>query len=432
MDSAHDRYLDALRRREAQRAPKWIRALRARGAERFAAIEWPHNRQEAWRFTDLTPIVEGEFDVDGQTVNLQHADILPWTLDEADAELVFVDGHHATSLSRYPSDATYTSQSLSAAILAQNPTLRKQLDAHIEPSDAFVALNSAFLQDGAFIHIPKNTRAGLVHILNIATGAAKQAWHPRTLILADRGSECRVVETYAGLADAPRLANAVVEAIVDTDASLDYAKVVIESLSAYHLSTMQIVQRDGSRVKSNIITLGGKIARTALNTILDGERAECYLRGLYIADADRLVDNALFVTHARPSSLSRVAYRGILDDAGKAVFTGSVLVARGAQKTDSNQVNNNLLLSDAARLDTKPQLRIFADDVKCTHGATIGQPAAETIYYFKTRGIDEPTARRMLTCGFAAEIVGHLGVQLLKDRLTRALVARFSAEKMEA
>jgi Fe-S cluster assembly protein SufD len=207
--------------------------------------------------------------------------------------------------------------------------------------------------------------------------------------------------------------------------------VVAESDGAYHLGTTEVAQGRASRFESNTITLGGRISRSALNVSLEGEGAESFLRGLYVADGERLTDNALLVDHARPGCLSRVAYKGILDGSGRAVFTGIVVVERGAQKTDSNQVNNNLVLSDSARIDTKPQLRILADDVKCTHGATIGQPSAESIYYFKTRGIDEPMARRMLTCGFAAEILGHLQVKCLKERLTRAVLGKFSGQPTE-
>jgi len=426
---AKDRYLQALERRDSA-WPDWAEAIRRRGAERFAQIDWPHHRQEAWRFTDVTPVVEAEFEVDGRAgAELERPDIGEWALDEAGAELVFVDGHYALGLSRYGTDRTDRTDrtyALSAAILAGNPVLRKHLDAHIEATDAFLALNAAFLRDGAFVHVPKGADAGLIHVLHVSTG--KRASHPRNLIVLERGSACRVVETYAGVGGRAYLANAVTEAVLEADARLDYVKVVAESEEAYHLGTTQVVQGRGSGFQSNTITLGGRISRSGLNVALDGEAAESFIRGLYLADGERLTDNALFVDHARPRCLSRVAYRGILDGSGRGVFTGSVVVERGAQKTDSNQVNNNLVLSDSARVDTKPQLRIFADDVKCMHGATIGQPSAESIYYFKTRGIDEAAARRMLTCGFAAEILGHLQVKSLKDRLTRAVFARFGGK----
>jgi len=427
-----ERYIQALDRREPA-WPHWAEAIRRRGAEQFAQIDWPHHRQEAWRFTDLTPIVETDFELDSrQGLQLQPTDILPWSLDEATTELVFVDGHYAPTLSRYPSDPSDPSDpshSLSAAILAGNPTLQKHLDAHLEATDAFLALNAAFFRDGAFVHVPKRADAGLLHVLYLSTG--KRASHPRNLIVLERGSACRVVETYAGIDGVAYLTNAVTEAILEPDAQLDYVKVVAESDTAYHLGTTQVVQGRSSAFQSNTVTLGGRISRSALNVAIDGEAAESLLRGLYLADGERLTDNALLVDHARPNCMSRVAYRGILDGSGRAVFTGSVVVERGAQKTDSNQVNNNLVLSDAARIDTKPQLRIFADDVKCTHGATVGQPSAESIYYFKTRGIDEPTARRMLTCGFAAEILTHLQVKSLKDRLTRAVLHKFSGQPAE-
>ena len=426
------RYIQALERRDTA-SPEWAQAIRRRGAERFAQIEWPHHRQEAWRFTDVTPIVETDFELDShQSPQLQPTDILPWSLDEATTELVFVDGHYTPTLSRYPSDPSDPSDqiyTLSAAILAGNPTLRKHLDAHLDPSDAFLALNAAFLRDGAFVHVPKATDAGLVHVLNISTG--KHAAHPRNLIVLDRSSACRLVETYAGVDGAAYLTNAVTEAVIEPDAHLDYVKVVAESDTAYHLGTTQVIQARASSFHSNTITLGGRISRSALNVALEGEAAHSLIRGLYLADGLRLTDNALFVDHARPNCMSRVAYRGILDGAGRAVFTGSVVVQRGAQKTDSSQVNNNLVLSDSARIDTKPQLRIFADDVKCTHGATVGQPSAESIYYFKTRGIDEAAARRMLTCGFAAEILAHLQVKSLKDRLTRAIFSKFTGQPAE-
>ncbi|MCX5770642.1 MAG: Fe-S cluster assembly protein SufD [Candidatus Hydrogenedentes bacterium] len=428
---AKDRYLHALERRHPS-LPDWAEAIRRRGAQRFAKTEWPHHRQEAWRFTDLTPVVEGQFELDGPRVDLQHADIRDWALDEADAELVFVDGHYAPGLSRYrtdPTDPTDQPYTLSAAILAGNPVLRKHLDAHVDATDAFLALNAAFLGDGAFVHIPKATDAGLIHVLHVSTG--KQASHPRNLVVLDRAGSCRLVETYAGIGANAYLTNAVTEVVISPNARLDYVKLVDESDSAYHLGTTQVIQARASSFHSNTITLGGRISRSSLNVALDGEAAESLLRGLYLADGRRLADNALFVDHARPGCLSRVVYRGILDGSGRAVYTGIVTVERGAQTTDSNQVNNNLVLSDSAQIDTKPQLRILADDVKCTHGATVGQPSPDAIYYFKTRGIDEALARRMLTCGFAAEILAHLQVKSLKDRLTQAVFEKFSGKQAE-
>jgi Fe-S cluster assembly protein SufD len=421
MDAARakDLYLQAIERREP--GPDWLEAIRRRGAERFAKLDWPHHRQEAWRFTDVTPAVECELDLDGAAgVELARADIGEWALDEADAELVFVNGRYVPSLSRNRADRA---SSLAAAVLAGAPVLRAHLDAHVEATDAFLALNAAFLRDGAFVHVGKGADGGLVHVLHVSTG--RRVSHVRNLIVLEGGSACRIVETFAGVGGA-YLTNAVTETVVEADARLDYVKVVAESDMAYHLGTTQILQGRGSGLESNTIALGGLIGRNALNVSLDGEGAESFVRGLYVADGNRLTDNALFVDHARPGCLSRVAYKGILNDSGRAVFTGTVVVERGAQKTDSNQVNNNLVLSDSARIDTKPQLRIFADDVKCTHGATIGQPSAESIYYFKTRGIDDAMARRMLTCGFAAEILGHLQVESLKDRLTGTVFDRFS------
>lgn len=415
---AKQRYLDA--QPNLFDEPDWAKEIRRRGVDRFTKMDWPHQRQEAWRFTDVSPVIEAKLRLQPGIEEIQEEAVRQWRLEDADSELIFLNGRYVLDLSRRAGAAT----DLGRAVLEGGPAVRGHLDAHIQPTDAFVALNAALMGNGAFVHVPKGRDGGLVHVLHVSAG--KIASHPRVLIALERGAECHVVETYAGLGGGG-LSNSVVEVYLEEDARLDYAKVVSESNEGYHLGAMQVVQNRSSRFSSTSVTFSGRITRNALNVALEGEGAETYLHGLYIADGERLADNALRVSHAAPRCLSRIAYRGILDGAGRGVFTGDVVVERGAQYTDSNQVNNNLVLSDEARVDTKPQLQIFADDVKCTHGATIGQPSEEAVYYFKTRGIGEAEARRMLTCGFAAEIVNGLKVQSLKDRLTRQIFTKFSS-----
>jgi len=247
------------------------------------------------------------------------------------------------------------------------------------------------------------------------------------LSILGTSAEADIVESYVGLNDAAGyLNNAVTEIVLGDNATLRRYKVVREGDAGYHLATTKVIQGRDTNFHSFTMSLTGQIVRDELDVVLGGEGANVLLSGIYLNDGDRLIDNALRVTHASPKCYSRMAYKGVLDGTSRSVFTGKVLVPQGSQQTDSNQLNNNLLLSDKATLDTKPQLEIFADDVKCTHGATIGGFPSELIFYFRSRGMTEAMAHAILTFGFASEIVDDINIDPLRERLSKYVFAKYS------
>lgn len=407
----------------------WIAELRNEGAVAFADMEFPHYKEEGWRNTDIKPILRSGFRAASGDADVV-PDIAAYSYDEAGfTELVFVDGRFSQALSNFSERPDELDIScLSKALLKSADALKDNLNQHVENTNAFVPLNSAFIQDGAYINIPKNTKVETpIHILYISTSKEAVVTHPRNLFIIGESSEVNIIESYIGLPDtAGYLTNGVTEIVVGDNATITRHKIIEEGAQSYHLMTTQIVQGRDSSVKTYNITLSGKIVRSELRVKLAGENGTCDLNGLYLNDQDRTIDNALFVEHAVSRCYSRMAYKGVLDGSSQAVFTGKVLVPPDSQKTDSDQLNNNLLLSGDAVIYTNPQLEIFADDVKCTHGATIGSFPPELVFYFQSRGMDAATANGILTYGFAAEIVDTIALEPLKDRLAKYVFNKYS------
>lgn len=430
--SDKERHLDALSRRVRHVAPEWLRQVRETGALRFEALPFPTHKDEDWRFTDVKPIIRGKFEAltDATPEPLERAIIEPYLFTEPSwTELVFVDGFCAPGASRIGETRNLTVYNLADAVLTDGALARQYLDRIIgETGNVFNALNSAYLHDGAVVHAKRGHGAEHpVHIIYITTGRLRnRAAHPRNLIVLDEAAELTLVESYIGLTDGPYFNNAVTETLLGDGAVLKRYKVLQEGPEGYHLASTRVHQNRSSVFQSFSAVLGGKIARNDLKTRLCGEGAEASLAGLYLAEGDQLVDNATGIEHASPNCTSRIRYKGVLSDMSHAVFSGKIYVHRGAQKTDSNQLNSNLLLSDMATIDTKPLLEIFADDVKCTHGATVGQPPRDQIFYFQSRGISEAMARALLTCGFAGEVVDDISVEPLRVRLHDYIYNRYS------
>jgi Fe-S cluster assembly protein SufD len=307
-------------------------------------------------------------------------------------------------------------------------TLQDHFARHADyDTHAFTAMNTAFSSDGAVIRVPEGTMFDRpVHVLYVSVpGAGPQVSHPRGLIIAEPGSQITVIESYLGIETqsdtAAYFTNAVTEIVAGLNANVDHYKIVREQPNAYHVGTTHIRQDRDTTVTSAVITLGGALVRNDVTAVLDGEGAHCTLNGLYIMRDRSHVDNHLTVEHAKPHCDSRQYYKGVLDDHARAVFTGRINVHKDAQKTDAKQTNMNLLLSETAQVDTKPQLEIFADDVKCTHGATIGQIDEQAIFYLQSRGIDETTARGILLFAFANDCLQRVRPEPLQSRLREAL-----------
>jgi Fe-S cluster assembly protein SufD len=423
---------EALRRTEKQ---EWLQRLRQQGMNRFAELELPHRKIEEWRFTNVNPITRTAFKniAEPRHNGLDQADLSEVLYNEDGwNELVFVDGFYAPELSRVAAVEGLEAGSLRAYADSGDALLREQLGQHLNgASNVFSALNTGMMTDGAYVHLKRNTACEQpIHLVFATTDRGEDtAAHLRNLIVLDALSQASIIESYVNMGNPNTyLTNVVSETVLGEGAVLERSKVLNESDAGYHLSTTRTRQRKDSQLRSRSFFLNGKIARNALSTALEEEGAHASLNGLYLAEEGQLVDNYTSVDHKAPHCTSWVGYKGVLDGKSNAVFTGKVYVHRDAQKTDSNQLNQNLLLSDKATVDTKPVLEIYADDVKCTHGATVGRPPREQVYYFQTRGISEAMAQAMLTYGFADEVVADVPIEPLRKRLDRLVFARYSAK----
>jgi len=424
-------YLAAIEQLKRVDVPDWLRAMRDAGAAKFGELSFPTRKDEDWRFTNIAPLVRSNFEaITAPTESVDSAAIQSFTIADANwAELVFVDGFFAPNLSRIPEQRGLTVQPISEAITYAGADLQQHLGKGLNGSaNIFGAMNAALLQDGTFIHVDKNTAVeSPIHLLYISTGRAATAINLRNVIALDVQAELTVVEDYIALdGGQPYFNNVVTEAFLGEGAQLRRTKVADENAEAFHLATMRVHQDRSSGFHSQSFVLDGKIVRNQLDIVLDGEGAECNCTGLYMSDSDKLVDNLVSVDHAKPNCQSWLGYKGVLDDTSRGVFSGQVMVRRDSQKTNSDQLNQNLLLSDKATIDTKPLLEIFADDVKCTHGATIGQHPKEIIFYFRSRGMSEAMARGMLTYGFADERVSEVSLEPVRDRLEKHVFKRYS------
>ena len=297
-------------------------------------------------------------------------------------------------------------------------------------SHAFVALNTAALEDGAFISIPRNAVVDEpIHLLFVSTATEHPTVsHPRTLILAGENSQATIVETYVGPEGDVYFTNAVTEVVCAENAVIDHYKVQRESLAAFHIATMQVQLARSSNFTSHSIGLGGRLVRNDANAVLGGEGGECTLNGVYLANGRQLMDNHTAIDHAMPHCNSHEVYKGIIDGHARGVFNGKIFVRPDAQKTDAKQTNQTLLLSPDAQIHTKPQLEIFADDVRCTHGATIGQFSADALFYLRARGINKDDARALLTYAFASDIVSRIKVEPIRAQLDHALLSERALE----
>jgi len=398
------RYLEAQRRFAANggaSAPGWLQELRATAIARFEALGFPTTRQEAWRFTSVAAIAETPFALsEGPAAPLPAlADLEPFLLgDAAPHRLVFVNGRFSPALSRVEGfPAGVRVESLGAALRREPELVRRHLGSVAGFDDhSFRALNTAFLADGAFVHVPP--RVALtepVQILFVTVpGASPAATHPRSLIVADREASAAIVETYAGLGEGVYWTNAVTEIVLGDGARVDYHRVQRETEQGYHVASTQCHQGRDSRLTVHPVAFGGALARHDLLVALDGAGAYGVLNGLYLLRGRQHVDHHTVIDHRQPHCESHEYFNGVLDGTSRSVFTGRIVVRPGAQRTDSKQTNNNLLLSADAHADSQPQLEIYADDVRCSHGATIGQLDPDQLFYLRTRGIGLARVRR--------------------------------------
>ena len=426
-----DVYFSAFSALESSRPapPAWLHKIRHAAMDRFGDLGFPSTRIEDWRFTSVAPISRTPFELAGPAPAGITADqILHVPLaDLGGPRLVFLNGRFSQELSSEGSlPPGVKAGSLASALSTGNPLVEEHLARYARYEEqAFAALNTAFLADGAFIEIPKGVVVEQpIHVLFVTAGSARPSVsHPRTLVIAGRDSQASVVESYFSLSDHVYFTNAVTEVIAGENAVLEHYKLQHESLKACHVATLQIVQGRSSSVTSHSISVGGDLVRNDIHGLLADEGAECNLNGLYIVSGRHHVDNHTAIDHAKPHCASRELYKGILDGKSTGVFNGKIIVRKDAQKTDAKQTNKNLLLSADATINTKPQLEIWADDVKCTHGATVGQLGDELIFYLRSRGIGYEDARTLLTYAFASDVTARMKSEAIRGKLDELLLA---------
>lgn len=421
----HDRYLADFERfaQSAARGPSWLNQVRRAAISRFAALGFPTTRQEEWKYTNVVPIAKTPFVLSPPERNGVPAGRLgSVTLgDVVRAQLVFVNGRYAPELSLLGPLPQRVQVGSLAAVLRTDPHKAESYLARYAgfQEHAFVALNTAFLEDGAFVSIPPGTVLDApLHLLFLSTTRGEPTVsYPRNLIVVGPESQATIVESYVGLGNDVYFTNAVTELIAGEQAVIDHTRVQLESPQAFHLATLQVQQERSSTVVSHAIGLGGALVRNEINAVLGGEGGDCTLNGLYLVTGQQHMDNHTQIDHVKAHCTSRELYKGVLDGRARGVFHGKIVVHKTAAKTDARQTNKNLLLSSDALVDSKPQLEIFNNDVRCTHGSTIGKLDQDALFYLRTRGIGAEAARRLLTYAFASEILNRLTVESLRVRL---------------
>jgi Fe-S cluster assembly protein SufD len=429
--SAVDSYIDAFESLGSV-APVTAVAQSVRRAafDRFLALGFPTTRNEDWHYTSASPIADHDFAlITARSGDVNKEALAPFTFGAADWHtFVFVNGRYTPELSSVNALPTGVTVLDLATAWTKEPALVGQIGsiASVENS-AFTALNTAFMYDGAVIHVAANTEvARPIHLLFVTDAtAAKAMMHPRNLIVVGRHAKATVVESYVSPSDAMYFCNAVTEVSIDDGATLQHYKMQREGARALHVGTIETKQARDSHYVSFSLATGSALSRTNIYTTLAGAGCGATLNGLYMLDGEQHCDHQTMIVHAQPNCYSREVYKGVLDGRSHGVFNGKVYVHPIAQKTDGKQTNNTLLLSDTAQIDTKPQLEIFADDVKCTHGATVGQIDQVALFYLKSRGIDATLARRLLTYAFAADVLEKIDVAEIREGLEKMTLERF-------
>ena len=427
------RDFDALREQRDE-APPWLRDLRREGFDYFQRMGWPidEKRDEMWKYTDARPIARTEFRYPLEPgTSLSEGDVsalLPF--DEGMSRLVFVDGYYAPEISRILDADNSSVLRLEEAVREEESLVHGHLGRYSAAGhDASVGLNTAFFRDGVFIRAD-GALVAPVHVVYITSDHVDPVvTYPRTLVVAGKKAEVTLIETFLSLGLRNHFTDSATEIALGEGAKVTHYRALLENTESYTIGHVRPCLGPGSTYKSVIYEAGSGLMRLDLELLIEGEGAFADLKGLYVTTGTQHLDNLVSIDHAKPYGKSRLYYKGILDDESRAVFGGTVYVQPGADKTDAYQEDKNLLLSDRAEADSKPSLEIYADDVKCGHGATAGAVADEAIFYLRSRGIDEQTASRLLIKGFASEILDEIEIEPLRvflEERTASALPRFS------
>jgi Fe-S cluster assembly protein SufD len=407
----------------AQNGQAWTQPLRKAAISRFAELGFPTTRLEEWKYTNVAPITRIPFQPAQRMAHGLAAEALATAMipDFVGAQLVYINGHYVPELSALHGLPHGVEVGSLARALSDRPS---GLEAHLAryanfEEQAFVALNTAFMQDGAYVYVPRGCAVDVpIHLvfISLPQGEATVS-HPRNLLVLEESTQATVIESYIGLGNDVYLTNAVTECVLGQNATAEHCRLEWESAGAFHVATLQIQQARSSNFVSHAIAVGGALVRHDINVVLDGEGGENTLNGLFMATDQQHIDNHTRIDHVRPHCTSRELYKGILDGKGRGVFNGKIVVHKDAQQTDAMQTNKNLLLSQDASIDTKPQLEIFNNDVKCSHGSTIGRLDENSLFYLRTRGLEDADARSLLTYAFASELVNRITLEPLRTKL---------------
>ena len=436
MSGTANAFLQSVSRHESKANgyhPDWQKALRRSAFEWVSEHGFPTGKDEAWKYTRVAPILEIPFvpAEPGASCLLSLDDVAELAGELGDPRLVFVNGYFVAELSALKNLPEGVKLSSLASVFAQEgealeSLLRRRLFG--ERPQAFAALNAALGEDGAFIRIPAHTIVEEpIHLVFISDpGATPLVSHPLSMVFAGAGSRATIVETHAGIAGGVYLSNAVTEIVLDEGAAVEHYKIQNEAESAFHLAFMDVRQGRASRFSALSVAVGAALARHEVKVALEAPEAQVALNGLYLPRGRQHLDNPTTIEHAAPHCTSRQLYKGVVDGHGRGVFDGRIVVQPGAMKTDARQTNKNLLLSASAQAYSRPRLEIFADDVKCAHGSTVGQLDDEALFYLRTRGIPQQAARDMLTYAFAAEMLELIQVPPIRSRVQQMLATRFA------
>ena len=417
---------EKLRNDSATSQPEWLWARRRLGMQRFAELGFPTPRHEEWKYTNLAPLARKSPPLadpvpDGiSTAQLESAGMAEVEGDR----LVFVNGSFNRALSRTEASSSGVRVSTLSETLSAGDGSVEEHFTHLADVDnhALVALNTAFLEDAALVEIP--ARAVIddpIHVVFLSSADhPDRVSHPRVFIRAGRDSQATLIESYLALGDQPYWTNPITEIVAGENARVEHYKLQHESTRAWHTGIVYVRQHRDSNFVSHSLSFGGRVVRSDYRVLLADQGCECTLNGIYTVKGDQHVDHHTTIDHAHPHCNSHQLYKGVLDDRSTAVFNGKIMVREDAQKTDAFQSNKNLLLSENANINTKPQLEIFANDVRCSHGATVGQIDEDATFYLRSRGIPHSEARGLLTYAFAADILERIQVETLRDRVEGA------------
>ena len=429
-----DRYIEAFTAFEnsavGSKLP-WLRQLRSCAFDQFSHAGFPTTRREDWRFTNLSAISQTPFELPVQAEPLSPSQIEDFPVSDKASRLVFLNGRFVPRLS---SAAVLrdgiTASNLADHLLQDRAAIQTHLGRYLDVGrDPFCALNTAFFEDGAYVHIEKGkTLEQPIYLQFISAGAGRPTMnHPRNLIVLEPSSRATVIEDYVSIDGHETLCNSATELFVGEDAVVSHYRIERERPRAFSMCTLRIQQARNTTVSSHSVLLGGRLVRNNVHPVLAGPGAECVINGLFAGGGAQHLDNYMLVEHAAAHCASRQFYNGILGDRAHGVFHGRIIVHKDAQQTDAKQTNRNLLLSDDAQIDTKPQLEILADDVKCTHGATIGQIDEDALFYLRSRGIDEVAAREFLLLAFAGECLERMSEEPVRTAVGALVEAHVAA-----